>query len=551
MKRLFGRLGPRAYGYMKRKLPQAVAKVDAALGPAGLRAGAAGAGFNCRNLPSMGWKGFSETGPNGMKLDVNSNGKDLEVTLEADKDGKRFRIEFGIDGCTLMEPTPMPACPTAAGDLRGVTKLKVSIKVSLLEGGKVAERFDLDLDSVTKVAAKVGDDAKLDHMTIEDDQREDDFVPALIRGIFGPMSVHTKAHRTARVNMRTGAVEPGQSSVDVDATLGGLVGVFLGQRFREGAANRMKQESDRMFAATLQAAIDKLRERETAWQTAGACADLQFSPASGTLKLADGASGDFSGQVTTKSGTPTASGRWRRTGQQNATVTPDTATGGNPSFHYRVTRAGSGIKVTATFEATSPAGVAGGTWTQDTEGEILYLGEVSGTSSWDESPCPFESHEAFSYSAKLEKSSHTGGAQQPFPLIDDATLANPGVGLAAWGNDESGAGTWSSGPCETGSADCPGAPMTPRPDQGHGHVIFSVEGDTVKATARSFSWEVTSPEDCAMSNGIPVYGVGRFPVSDVGADTLTVPLAINEHSTEDGTTTDYVGSGTLTLHRVN
>jgi hypothetical protein len=36
----------------------------------------------------------------------------------------------------------------------------------------------------------------------------------------------------------------------------------------------------------------------------------------------------------------------------------------------------------------------------------------------------------------------------------------------------------------------------------------------------------------------------------VGADTLTVPLSINEHSDEDGTS-DYVGSGTLTLHRVS
>ena len=92
--------------------------------------------------------------------------------------------------------------------------------------------------------------------------------------------------------------------------------------------------------------------------------------------------------------------------------------------------------------------------------------------------------------------------------------------------------------------------MSPAPDEGHGHVIFSVEGDTVKATARSFSWEVTSPEDCRMDTSIPVYGIGRFPLSDVGAATLTVPLAINEHSTEDGTTTDFVGNGTLTLHRV-
>jgi hypothetical protein len=73
----------------------------------------------------------------------------------------------------------------------------------------------------------------------------------------------------------------------------------------------------------------------------------------------------------------------------------------------------------------------------------------------------------------------------------------------------------------------------------------------IKATARSFSWEGNASEDCSFLWSIPVYAEGRFPVSDVGAATLEVPLAINEHSTEDGTTTDYVGSGTLTLHRVN
>ena len=73
----------------------------------------------------------------------------------------------------------------------------------------------------------------------------------------------------------------------------------------------------------------------------------------------------------------------------------------------------------------------------------------------------------------------------------------------------------------------------------------------IKATARSFSWSGHASEDCDIFWSIPVYGEGQFPVSQVGADTLTIPLSINEHSTEDGTTTDYVGSGTLTLHRVN
>jgi hypothetical protein len=36
----------------------------------------------------------------------------------------------------------------------------------------------------------------------------------------------------------------------------------------------------------------------------------------------------------------------------------------------------------------------------------------------------------------------------------------------------------------------------------------------------------------------------------VGADTITVPLALSEHTVEDGFRSDFVGSGTLTLQRV-
>ena len=415
--------------------------------------------------------------------------------------------------------------------------------MALLEDGQFVHKYRIDLDGDTTVEATVGDDAELDHLIIDDHQHSDEYAPALVHGLFGPMSVHAKAHHSARMNLRTGAYEPGHSQVDVDATLGGLVGVFLGGRFREGAANRVKQESDKLFAATLARAIEQLRERETAWQEPNKCAELQFTPASNTLKLAKDATGDFSGQVTANRGGGAAKGRWTRTGQQNATVTPDTAQGESPSFHYTVTGAGSGVKVTAAFRATSPAGVASGTWTQDTEGEILYLGEVTGTLSWEELPCPFLDHQQFSYNAHLEKANHAGGSQIPFPIFDEQIMSHPRAGIAAWGNSESGAGSWSSGPCDTGVSDCPSSPLTPELDDAHGHIIFSREGDMIKATARSFSWSGHASEDCDIFWSIPVYGEGQFPVSQVGADTLTIPLSINEHSTEMEPLTDYVEAG--------
>ena len=84
MKKLFRRLGPRAYGFTQRRLPRALAAVDRAAGAS--RSGhAAATKFTCKNLPGSGWGGFSETGPNGLRLDLRTNGRDLEVSLEADK----------------------------------------------------------------------------------------------------------------------------------------------------------------------------------------------------------------------------------------------------------------------------------------------------------------------------------------------------------------------------------------------------------------------------------------------------------------------------------
>jgi hypothetical protein len=551
MKKLFRRLGPRAYRFTQRQLPRALAAVDRAAA-ASRSAEAAATKFTCKNLPGSGWGGFSESGPNGLKLELKTNGRDLEASLEADRDGQRFRIDFLLDGCELSDPVPLPDCPTAAGRLHGRTKVKATIKVAVLDDGKFVHSYTLGVDGDTTVDATVGEDAKLDHLTIDDHQKSDEYVPALIRGIFGPMSVHANAHHKARFNLRSGRYESRDGEVEVDATLGGLVGIFLGGRFRAGATNRVTQHSDQVFAAVLARAIEELRERETAWQDP-TCAELEFTPASGTLKLARDAAGDFSGRVIAKRGGGQAKGRWTKTGQQNATVTPDTATGESPSFHYTVTEAGPGKKVSAAFRATSPAGVATGTWEQDTEGEILYIGDVKGTLTHDQGLCPQPSHYQLSYSANLEKSHHTGGPQQPFPVVDEVTLRNPAVGIPAWGNAETGAGSYTIDPCPDDMSPGCSTPLHPNTSTGeYGRVIFSVEGGNVKATARAFSFESDAPsgDDCWTFISMAPFGIGTFPLSEVGAQTITVPLSINAHSDDPDDPNDYVGSGTLTLHRV-
>jgi hypothetical protein len=277
------------------------------------------------------------------------------------------------------------------------------------------------------------------------------------------------------------------------------------------------------------------------------CAKAVFDPAGETVSLAAGQAKTVSVYAQGKDGGRATGARWTVMDPINAVFTPGSPSGANPTISYTVSQSPSGDHVRVTLKFTSTAGVGKDTWSQPIG--ALYLGEVTGTSQWDQGPCPDATHESLGYSAKLEKSSHTGGPEQPFALVDAQTIANPGVGLAAWGNGETGNGSFSRDACDSD----PGCStsLTPAPEEGHGHVIFSVEGATVKATARTWSWKSVDQEDCFLESGVPVFGVGTFPLSDVGKDTIIVPLSLVDHSSEDGFTNDFVGQGTLTLHRVD
>ena len=278
------------------------------------------------------------------------------------------------------------------------------------------------------------------------------------------------------------------------------------------------------------------------------CAKAVFDPVSETVALSKGQAKTLSVYAKGDDGGRATGARWTVMDPTNAAFTPGSLSGAHPTINYTVSQSPSGDHVRVTLKFTSTAGVGKDTWTEPIGG-ALYLGEVTGTSQWDEGPCPDVTHESLGYSAKLEKSTHTGGPEQPFALVDDQTLANPGVGLAAWGNGETGNGSWTRDPCDSD----PGCTSALLPDvaQGHGHVIFSVEGANVKATARTWSWKSVDQGDCYLQAGVPVFGVGTFPLSQVGDDTITVPLSLVNHSNEDGVTSDFVGTGTLTLHRAN
>jgi hypothetical protein len=147
------------------------------------------------------------------------------------------------------------------------------------------------------------------------------------------------------------------------------------------AGNDIAADLDRTFAALVDRELGNVRSREAGWNEANACVDVQFNPASLTLKLHRGGHGSVSAQAVAKEGGGASEGLWTRTGQQNATFGPDQADGAAPSFSYDVTNAGKDVVVTLGVRVTSKAGVGEGTWQQETDDLALYRGTVTGTYS--------------------------------------------------------------------------------------------------------------------------------------------------------------------------
>jgi hypothetical protein len=148
-------------------------------------------------------------------------------------------------------------------------------------------------------------------------------------------------------------------------------------------------------------AVEEYRKRENAWQTPNTCAELEFAPASRTLRVRNGQTGSLKGTVKAKRGGTAKDGRWRRTAQRNASVTPVQASGAQPTFSYRVTNADR--VVSASFRATSPAGVAAGDWVQGGED---FPARFSGTFTGENRTAM---KNAYSGTISFVRSSNAGG----------------------------------------------------------------------------------------------------------------------------------------------
>jgi hypothetical protein len=338
----------------------------------------------------------TKSGDIDASLDLLSGAAKFGINIKE----KGIRIEIGLRMCGDKNSLEIDSCPTAQGKLKGhdVNELAAFIKVT--EGSKLLTIQDFKLTGETTIEAETGDDAKLDHFDIKHLYRSLATVGGAKQG-YGPITIDTTYIGEARIDMRSSGGSLPPAVVDVMASGSGIE---AGSRIAEEIkiAHDAQTEADKVFAAEVKLATDKLRAHEAAWMEANKCAQMKFEPASETLKLNKGQSGTFKSTIEANAGGVPPAATWTLSAQQNASFTPTGGSANPLSTSYNVTNAGKGLVVSTVVKATSKAGVAEGTWKQKTTqalktisgtftGRIEYLGslmEWTGTATFERKDVP-------------------------------------------------------------------------------------------------------------------------------------------------------------------
>ena len=512
-----GAAARRGIRVLRRVTPKVLARLDA-LGRRGRASAVARASGDCSGGPSI--TSNESVGGADVKLTLgNSAGATMGVAVGG------YRIVAKFDLASPCDRFDAPACPTADGVLEGSDRERFIASVTVLHGSDVVSSTSVEMANRMKLRGQVADDAKLDTLDITDHAEYS----------VGTQAVTIKAtiKRTAlQIDMRTGRYEPSRASVDVQLFTHGGVGQSDSAKYEQ--ANSLADDYDKSFSKIVSKEIANYRSLEKAWEAPGSCAKLAFDPATGALQpLTKGKTGQVTGQVVANSDGGTArSGRWTLIGAENGTITPAEGAGAAPKFTWTVTNVGEGIKLKGHFKATSTAGVASGTWEQETEDAPLYRGTITGTRGDTYIPGECGGGWQFNYSARL---ADIVGSDQPFAIIDTEG-SGPAIG-GAGGYDETGTGTYTLEPCN-GLPAC-STNLSLSPGDLHGVALFGADVDTVSVTVDV--GPIEHGDDC----GLPslTLGEGTFPRSMIGADTITVELSFNSGP--------VFGDGTMTLTRVN
>ena len=293
------------------------------------------------------------------------------------------------------------------------------------------------------------------------------------------------------------------------------------------------------LAASIKMAIEEYKDAENGgsflhtdgWATENRqrdpyCAKAVFDPVSEAVRLSKGQAKTVSVYAQGNDGGRAAGARWTVMDPSNAVFTPSSPSGANPTINYTVSNSPSGDHVRVTLKFTSTAGVGKDTWTQPIG--VLYRGTVSGTRGVHGTGC--NPTWEFTYGASLRES---GAGDNPFPILYPPDPYNGLEYGGAAGYAETLSGTYDLPACD-GHPGCTTA-LTRSGD--YGVLLISATGDQIDVEMDVGPIST----DCVYLS--EVLGTGAFARSQIGDETISVPLTFNSD--------EVYGNGTLTLNRVN
>jgi hypothetical protein len=290
-----------------------------------------------------------------VTMGIDGSGSHIGFTTTSNGDVFTMKYDSGDTSCLAYE---LPPCPQADGSLNAYgVKGKDGFSLTVTRAGQVLKSESYAKTTTVETRGQVANDARLDDVLVKYGETS--------QIVLDGVHVTQYGNRTVLINMRTRSYGPGES---VSFGSASADGVYINRAGEEASAQD--------YASFVSQAIKAYSDRENAWQTPNACAKLKFDPQSGTLTLSPGDQGKLSAEVdSSANGEVATKANWTLSAQQNGTFSPTSTKDQQPSFSYEVSGSPTGSTVSVNVRATSTAGVAQDTWSQ----QLKVIKTVSGT----------------------------------------------------------------------------------------------------------------------------------------------------------------------------
>ena len=363
------RISPRALKVFEgRALPKAIQMID----QLAARRAASGSSAVASQAPGSTIEASFDLG-NGVSIDLRAKlagQATVEVAITGRRAGQLVRTTIGTN---MDLGFRAPACPTSAGELEGKDGLRVSITTELLDDDRSVDYYYTNvIFQDTQLKGVVGDDAKLKTLEVTDKLQIGEYTGG---SIWGGSRIESVARRHTVVNMKTGQYDPGRSNVQVSVALSGILRIFQSSA-TAGATQRLQKAADEGFAATVKRAMEKFKERESAWQTPNRCVKVNFNPRSGSRTLDTSQRGSVQAEtVSSRDNRRPPTATWTGSGIEGGAL-PERASGNPTSLAYVV---GVGPRLRGVYKAVSRAGVAQAEWKQPIRSFVIN--EIAGNFS--------------------------------------------------------------------------------------------------------------------------------------------------------------------------